>query len=369
MSLELPKVSIIVWGYQGVKPLPATINSILQQTNDDFEILVFSEHLRQIPAWFKRQSDARLRFILQSNLGLATTLNQGILEARGKYISFINAGDLWHPQKLQQQIFCLDRHPEIGLIHSGSALIDHQGHNPGKVIDSRSQNKSFVQTAIVSPIKKLLQPSEILAQNQIHRSSVMLRRSCFEVVGLFNPQLQVIPDWEMWMRLSNHTQFMAIAKPLVYCRQFPEYSSKHTSDNTPEHWLVLETDLQKTIETVYAELPSELEQHKHRSYSYASLFLAQNILQHKNPDPAIAHNYLYQALEHDPLMFFSLEFCQLRWAIFRLLFLLHCQQSDRYRHLLRFIQDGSSRSKAAMLKTREFSQNILNWMLEEATKN
>jgi glycosyltransferase involved in cell wall biosynthesis len=366
MSLELPQVSIIVWGYQGIRHLPATINSILQQTNDDFEILVFGEHLRQIPAWFKRQPDARFRFILQNNLGLATTLNQGILEARGKYVSFINAGDLWHPQKLQQQIFCLDRHPEIGLIHSGSALIDHQDHDTSKVVYSPSQNQSFVQKAIIGPIRNLLQPSEMLAQNQIHRSSVMLRRSCFEVVGLFNPQLQVIPDWEMWIRLSNHTQFMAIAEPLVYCRQLPEYGSKYPSDNIPEHCLALETDLQKTIETVYAELPPELEQHKHRSYSYASLFLAQNILQHQNSDPAIAHNYLYQALEHDPLMFFSLDFSQLRWAISRQLFLLHCQQSDRYRHLLRLIQDGSSRSKVIMLKTREFSQNILNWMTEEA---
>jgi glycosyltransferase involved in cell wall biosynthesis len=359
MSLALPKVSIIVWGYQRIRHLPATLNSILQQTNDDFEILVFSDHLRQIPAWFKRQPDPRLRFILQNNLGLATTLNQGIFEARGEYISFINAGDLWHPHKLQQQIFCLERHPEIGLIHSGSALLDYQGHDLGKVVNFPSQHQSLFQTAIARPIKNLLQPSEILAQNQIHRSSVMLRRSCFEVVGLFNPQLQVIPDWEMWIRLSNHNQFMAIAKPLVYRRQFPECS--------PEHWLALETDLQQTIETVYAELPPELERHKHCSYSYASLFLAQNILQHQNPDPAVAHNYLYQALEHHPLIFFSLEFGQLRWAIFRLLFLQHCQQSDRYRHLLRFIQHGSSRSKVILLKTREFSQNILNWMLEEAS--
>jgi glycosyltransferase involved in cell wall biosynthesis len=363
MSLALPKVSIIVWGYQGIRHLPATINSILQQTNDDFEILVFGEHLRQIPTRFKREPDARLGFILQSNLGLATTLNQGIFEARGKYISFINAGDLWHPQKLEQQIFYLDRHPEVGLIHSSSALIDYRGHHTSKVVDSHNQNSSFAQTAIANPIKNLLYPSEILAQNQINRSSVMLRRSCFEVAGLFNPQLQVIPDWEMWIRLSNHTQFIAITQPLVYYRQFLEYSSKHPSENIPEHWQALETDLQQTIETVYGELPPEHERHKHRSYSYASLFLAQYILQQANPDPAIAHNYLYQALEHDPLTFFSLEFCQLRWAIF----LLHCQQSDRYRHLLQFIQDGSSRSKVILLKTREFSQNILNWMLKEAS--
>jgi glycosyltransferase involved in cell wall biosynthesis len=353
MSLKLPTVSIIIFAYEGISYLPATINSLLQQTNGDFEILVFSDHYHQINYWSREQSDQRLRFILHSNLGLATTLNQGVLEAQGKYISFVNAGDLWHPSKLQQQLFYLDQCPEIGLIYSCLMLIDHQGRDTGKIANSLVRHQSLSRTTIVSQLKDLLQPPEILAQNQINLASVMLRRSCFEMVGLFNPKLQVIPDWEMWIRLSNHYQFIAIANPLVYCRQFPERN---------RNCLTLEIDLQTIIESAYAKLSPELEQQKYRSYGFASLFLAQNTLQTKNPDPAIARNYWYQTLIHNPLIIFSPQFCQLRWAIFR----LDCRQyyqHDRYRYLRQLIADAKSRLKIAMPQTQR-SPNIFNWMLE-----
>ncbi len=352
MSLKLPTVSIIVDAYQDISYLPATLDSILQQTDGNFEILVFSDDYRQIHTWFRRQPDIRLKFTVQSNLGLANTLNRGLLEAQGKYISFIRAGDLWHPNKLEQQLFCLDRHPEVALIHSGSLLLDYQ--HPSRqntaLIGSCAQNRSFARATMVNPFKNLLQQPEILAQNQLNLSSVMLRRSCFEIVGLFNPQLQIIPDWEMWIRLSNHYQFMAIAEPLVYCRQRQEHQSNS---------LTLETDLQTTIETTYAHLSSQLEQ-KYRSYGFASLFLAHNTLQMKNPDLAIARNYWYQALMHNPLIIFSLEFCQLRWAIFHRHFRLYCRQ--QYRHLLQLIQNAS-RFKIAISPTRR-SQDVFNWMLE-----
>ncbi|NJR48059.1 MAG: glycosyltransferase [Hyellaceae cyanobacterium CSU_1_1] len=357
MSLKLPTVSIIVDAYEGISYLPATLDSILQQTNGNFEILVFSDDYRQIHTWFRRQPDTRLKFTVQSNLGLATTLNRGVLEAQGKYISFVRAGDLWHPNKLEQQLFCFDRYPEVALIHSGSLLLDHQHPSRQNTapIGYCSQNRSFARTTMINPFKNLFQPPEILSQNQLNLSSVMLRRSCFEMVGLFNPQLQIIPDWEMWIRLSNHYQFMAIAEPLVYCRQFPEHQS---------NCLTLETDLQTIIETVYANLSSQLEQ-KYRSYGFASLFLAQNTLQTKNPDLAIVRNYWYQALMHNPLIIFSLEFCQLRWTIFRRYLRLYCrqqyQQSDRYCHLLQLIQN-TSRFKITIDPTRH-RQNF-NWMLE-----
>ncbi|MEN9564920.1 MAG: hypothetical protein RLZZ69_116 [Cyanobacteriota bacterium] len=354
MSLELPTVSIIIFAYEGISYLPATIDSLLQQTNGDFEILVFSDRYHQIDCWSREKSDRRLRFILHSNLGLATILNQGVLEAQGKYISFVNAGDLWHPSKLQRQLFYLDRDPEVGLIYSCLMLIDHQSQDTGKIASSLVRHQSLRRTTIVSQLKDLLQPPEILAQNQINLASVMLRRSCFEMVGLFNPKLQVIPDWEMWIRLSNHYQFIAIAEPLVYCRQFPERN---------RNYLTLELDLQAIIETAYAKMSPELEQQKYRSYGFASLFLAQNTLQTKNPDPAIARNYWYQTLIHNPLIIFSPQFCQLRWAIFRLDCRQYYQQSDRYRHLRQLIADAKSRLKIAMPQTQR-SPNIFNWMLE-----
>ncbi|MGL5834015.1 MAG: glycosyltransferase [Waterburya sp.] len=338
MSLESPTVSIIIWGYdQGTNYLPATIKSILQQTYKEFEVLLVQDSYPQIFSWFESQIDPRLRFFSADNLSLAFVLNQGISAARGQYISFMLAGDLWHPSKLQQQILCLADNPDISLIHAVSLLIGHQGQDIDK---------------IVSPITEGLRPPEILAQNQMSLSSVMVRRRCFELVGLFDPQLQTIPDWDLWIRLShlsNHGQFMAIAKPLVYCRQIREAS--------PKYWLTLETDLHRIIETAYADLPFERSQQKHRSYGYASLFLAQNILQHKNPDPAIAHNYCYQALEHDPCLLFSLKFCQLRWRIWCLHWRLFLQQSDRYHRLRQLIQEVVNR---VLHKTKKLTKEQAN---------
>jgi glycosyltransferase involved in cell wall biosynthesis len=334
MTLKSPTVSIIIWGYsRGTNYLPATIKSILQQTYEEFEVLVVQDSYPQILSWFELQVDPRLRFFSVNDSSLAHVLNQGIFAARGQYIAFMLTGDLWHPCKLQEQISCLAKNPEISLIHSASMLIGHQGQDLGKIF---------------SPIHKGLRPPEILAQNQISLSSVMLRRSCFELVGLFDPQLQTIPDWDLWIRLSNYGLFLAIAKPLIYCRQIFEA----TADNC----LTLETDLHTTIETAYANLPSERLQQKHRSYGYASLFLAQKVLQQKNPDPAIVYNYWYQALEQDPYLLFSLKFCQLRWSVWRLHWRLFLQQSDRYQRLQQFIQNRDNRGKVALHKIKEISQ-------------
>lgn len=366
MSSKLPTVSIVVSAYNNASYLPATIDSILQQTYSDFEILVFSHDCHQFNPWFERQSDSRLKFILQSNLGLAATFNQGILEARGKYISIVEPGDLWHPSKLQKQVFFLDRYSQIDLVHSPSISIDRQSQGlfPLFTIDPTLSITQHAINTIQQPIKSWTEiegkyssinekkSSEILAQNQLVSSSVMLRRSCFDRVGLFDPELQIIPTWEMWIRLSHHYEFMAIAEPLVYCRQLRE---SHL-----ENWLKLETDLQTIIEKTYALLSPEREQQKQRSYSYASLFLAQYVLQHK-VDPVIAHNYWYQALQHDPLIIFSSKFCQLRWLIFN----LYCLQSDRYCNLLQSVQAVGDRLKLMVYKIREYSQKIVDWMLEE----
>lgn len=362
MSLPLPTVSIIISAYEGLSYLPGTINSILQQTFENFEILVFSDNYRQIYPWFERQPDCRFRFIVQDNLGLSKTINQGILEARGKYIAFVQPGDLWHPHKLYKQVSCLDHDRHLGLIYSWSMLIDHQGKSTGGVMkqayvenlaNSRSPDPFLEQILRTTPMDELFQRPEILAQNQISFSSVMLRRDCFEVVGLFDPDLKLIPDWEMWIRLSHYYQFMAIAEPLVYSRQ-------HRSSDR-DCWSTLETDLQATIEKVYARLSPELETQKHLSYGYASLFLAKNVLLDKNPNLVIAHNYWYQALQHDPLLVFSWEFCQLRWEVFS----LNCQQNDFYSSLRQLIKALRSQCKTILEQTKKSAHKAFTWMLEE----
>lgn len=311
MSSSLPTVSIVISAYNEINYLPATIDSILQQTCSSFEVLVFNNDFNRITRWFNYKQDSRFKFIFQENLGVAQTFNQGILEAQGEYICFIRAGDLWHPEKLQKQLFCLNRYPEVGSIHSWFVPLDYQGESTGKIV--KHQYTGWVE-------------SEILKRNQISLPSVMLRRSCFETIGLFDTKLFASPDWDLWIRLSRRYQFMTIAEPLVYCRKHPR--------NTADNWFIVETDLHITIEKAFAGLPIELARLKHRSYGYSSLSLSQDILQDPNPDLEIALNYCRQALEHYLIMGLSPEFLQVRLAIAT----LSCWESDFYRRLLLSIQ-------------------------------
>jgi len=313
MSFELPTVSIIVSAYKKISYLPTTINSILQQTYANFEVLIFNYDYDQIARWFGNHHDSRLKFVFQEDLGISQTLNQGILEAKGKYISFIMAGDLWHTHKLQKQVFLLDHYPELGLVYSWLMLIDHHGKSTGKIVK-------------LQPSAEL--KSQIRSGNQICLSSVMVRRRCFDQIGLLDHQLKIIPAWDLWLRLSHSYQLIKIAEPLVYCRN--SQSSLH------ENWLTVETDLQTTIEKayLYADDIPELFQLKCRSYGYASLFIASNLLHNKEPDLAIANNYCYQALQHYPLIGLSPEFMKVRMAIIA----IHYLKRDRYSRLLLLIE-------------------------------
>ncbi len=180
-----------------------------------------------------------------------------------------------------------------------------------------------------------------------------MRRHCLDTVGLFNPQLQTIQDWDMWIRLSRRYQFMAIAEPLVFCQQH--------QDNIKEHWLTIETNLQTTIEQAYAYAPAKLLALKRLSYAYASLYLARQVLANQESDPVIAHHYCRQALEHDPNISFAPDFWQVSLAVM----MLHYSKSDRYHRLRLFMQTTQLRVTAIIKGFKVFSNSLLNWVLEE----
>lgn len=340
MSIKSPKVSAIIVAERESPYLLGTINSVRQQSFADQEILILcSDKSSKLVQWFERQEDPRLRLICSQDLNLAQMSNLGIKQARGKYLAFLRGEDLWHRQKLQKQVFLFDCYPEIGLIHSWLTPIDRHRKTFGK----KCQNQL---SGWVEPI--------ILERNRIGYSSVIVNRTVFNTVGLFDPELSSVIDWDMWIRLSRHYQFLTVPESLVYYRQ-PEAQ-------IPEIWRSLETDLQTTIEKAYGEAPSELLlAKKNRSYAYASLNLAQKVLHHQYPDPAIAENYCRQALEHSPGISFSREFLQVSCGVM----ILRWFKSDRYRYFWGISQRLRTWLLITWQKFKQLAHLVLNWMLEE----
>lgn len=352
-----PTVSVIISAKEQTEYLLQTINSVLQQTYGDFEILIFSDQRLAGIEFLHLLQDPRLKFVIQKNLNTFDIFNLGIAKAKGKYITFLNACYLWHPRKLQKQVFCLDFYPNIGLVHSWEILINHQRRFTDKVSKYRVpqcnvSNYNFSKYNFSKYNLSGWVESKILERNQINSCSVMVRRHCLEKIGQFNSELGIVQDWDMWIRLSRRYQFMEISEPLVFCQEH--------LDNIKEHWLVMETNLQKTIENAYANSPPELINLKRRSYAYASLYLAWQVLRNQEPDPLIANHYCRQALEHSLSIGFSRYFLQCSLAVMT----FHLLRGDRFRRLWGLIHTIQGWLAVVFSRFKTAVNSFLYWILE-----
>ena len=309
---KIPKVSIIIAVYKQIKDLSKAINTVLQQTYANYEIIVCSNNILANLEDLNLLADSRLRFVFNQSPDLFQAFNRGIFNAKGKYITFLNIQDRWHQYKLQKQVSCLEHYPKAGLVYSWMMQINSQDQSLEKVL--KQDDSGWIQ-------------SDILQRNHISYQSVMVRRRCFEVMGLFDSKLNSIQDWDMWIRLSDRYRFVIIPEPLVFCQR-----KKICADET---WLKMETNLQKAIEKAYSKVAIEASNlKKSHSYAYASLCLAWEVLNHHKPDPVIADNYFRQSLEHSLSISFSLNFIKMSIAIAT----LKCLKKENYTRLGKLIQ-------------------------------
>ena len=339
MSIKSPQVSVIVLATNKNKYLLKTITSVQQQTFSDFEILIcHNGDSPQLVKWWNKQPDSRIKLLFQDDSNPIRTLNSGIEAAQGEYIAFLQADDLWHPNKLKKQVFHLEHYPAIGLIHSWLTLVDERQKPLGKII--KNQLHGWVE-------------SGILERNRIGFSSVIIRRHCLYLVGLFSPSLKTNYDWDMWIRLSRCYQFMTIAEALVYHRQ--------RQDRAQDSWLETEQDFHITIERAYQDVAAESQYLKASSYAYASLDLAWQVLHHQNPDPEIAYHYCRQALEYSPRISFTQEFFQLSLEIITLHYLI----SDHYLLILASIKTIRHWLHQVIERFKALAHLLLYWTLQE----
>lgn len=291
----MPKVSVIVTAYNLIKYLPETIDNVLQQTYRDFEVIVVDDgSTDNTAAWVRQVSDPRVRLIWQSNMGLAGASNTGVENAKGEYITFLDADDLWEPTKLAKQVAILDRCPEIGIVYTWVTYMSEEGESTGRIVKSEAEGYIW---------------SQLIEVNQIECGSVaMIRRSCFEKVGLFDKNLKsYVQDWDMWLRLALEYQFKVIREPLVYYRQRNSSGSRKVA--------AMERSFKIVLEKAFNAAPPELKPLVDRGYGFAYFCLAWKALQIAQPDYKTAKKYQKIALNKHPQRFLTKENFRLTVAI------------------------------------------------------
>ncbi len=215
---NLPLVSIILPTYNCAAFLPHSIGTILLQTYNSYEIIVIDDGSTDNTKEVLHPFMQRIKYIrLEQNKGLPTARNIGIRSAQGKYIAFIDADDLWLPEKLQTDIEYFETHSEVSMIYSKHINIDEKGDDlDGNTKRQLPSGNIFTQL--------------FSEQNFIITSSVVVRKEVFETTGLFDEQLFNCQDWDMWLRIAFHFQVAGINKPLVKYRHNPHSLSKNRNN-------------------------------------------------------------------------------------------------------------------------------------------
>lgn len=200
-----PKVSIIIPTKNRADYVSSAIKSVLDQTFGDFEIIVVDgASINNTQEVITKFDDERIRYIREKkDRGVSASRNTGIRFSRGKFIAFLDDDDLWMPRKLEKQLKLVDENPNIGVVYTGAWRINKSG----KKIDFRIP---FLRGQIFP---------KILEKNYVGSCSlVLVRKECFEKIGLFDENFPAGEDFDLWIRLAKYYQFEYVREPLVLYR-------------------------------------------------------------------------------------------------------------------------------------------------------
>ncbi len=203
-----PLISIVCPLYNAERFITLSLQSALNQSFQDFEIIVVDDGSSDRSSELVNKlisKDSRITLLQEIHHGIATTRNIGIKRSHGELIAFLDADDLWHPDKLSQQLSSLRQHPEAGIISCLSVLIDEENKILGWIGGVNLNGMVYKHT---------------LERNGISCGSIpLIKKECLYEVGLFDPKLTAASDWDCWIKITKHYPLFTIPKPLVGYRR------------------------------------------------------------------------------------------------------------------------------------------------------
>ena len=269
-------VSVIIPVYNAEAYLEDTLKSVLAQTYPHIEIIAVDDGSSDRSIDILQQYSDRVVLAKQRNGGCAAARNRGVREARGKWIAFLDADDLWSPDKIRRQ---LDTRGHCLWSHTDSIFMG--GVNDGRK-DSELTRK--YQGRVL----------EMLVQsNFVCVSSVLIDREAHVDAGGFSENLRSIEDWEMWIRLASVHEIAYVNEPLVTYRVRSSSLSRSTRNTLPYHM--------KVIESVFAEGgPAERLRHQMSSAKARSYSICSHIAEEEG-DYSFAFRCSVKACQQEPL--------------------------------------------------------------------
>ncbi|MEN8445242.1 MAG: glycosyltransferase family A protein [Cyanobacteria bacterium J06555_13] len=281
-----PLVSVIVPAYNSESTVLATIESVLQQTYQNLELIVIDDGATDgTVAALQNVADPRLKIFSFANGGLPTARNRGIERASGQFLSFIDADDLWTTDKLAKQMRALEDHPKAGGVYSWTLIMDEKGEKfyPGNC------------EAFEGDVYPHLLLSNFIGSG----SNMLLRREAVESVGNFDVTLDSHEDWDYYLRLSQQWEFAVVPEPQILYRK--------TANSLSSRLPVLEKYILILHERVFSNISPELAHLEAYSMARKYEFLTQIALTNVSgwSNCTYALRTLSRAIAHYPKILFT----------------------------------------------------------------
>lgn len=205
----MSSISIVVPAYNAGHFLEIAVRSVMAQTCADWELVIVddgsSETLLPFDEW-----DARIRLIRQQNSGQAVARNVGIAQTSGEFIAFLDADDVWLPQKLELQLEAMRSDPTLGLCHTQFEIVD--------------QENRHIEDGYGGGVNNYLR---LLEGCSIVTSSVMARRAALESIDGFDSGVEPSEDYDVWLRIARLYPIAGIGESLVLYRKHAQNLSSN----------------------------------------------------------------------------------------------------------------------------------------------
>ncbi len=290
-------VSVIIPSYNSAAYLAEAIDSAFKQTFKNIEIIVIDDGSSDNTADIIKPYLNRIQYYKKQNAGPASARNVGLSHAKGDYVAFLDADDVWVPEKLEKQLKLIESNPAIGIVTCG----EHQMDVNGKVFDS---------TRYIQYKDKNEFLNQMLIKNMVGGGSCcVVRRKCFDRIGLFDENLRGTEDWDMWMRLAEEYEVASIAEPLFYARIVPN------SVSSLQNSMKMFNNEIKLLDKVFSSNKSLSTTQKARSYAFRYLAVAKSL--RLNGDFSQAKDFALRAFRTYPLQFLDLAQFKILCVILR----------------------------------------------------
>jgi hypothetical protein len=213
----MPSVSVVITTYNRAHFLRRAIESALQAASDLEVIVVDDCSTDNTPEVCANRSD--IRYVrLAANHGLANARNVGIAESSSEFVAFLDDDDLRLPRSIDKQLHRIEADDRIAICYGQALIGDAQRQLPtGEIYPSECPEGDIFW--------------ELLEDNFIPMPSVLARKSSLVSAGSFSTSLNLIEDWDMWLRLSEKFLFAAVAEPVAIHRKANAGSDQMSSDS------------------------------------------------------------------------------------------------------------------------------------------